>query len=410
MAEKLAELRRKMSQVDDMKRVVKQLQKDIAISSIAAWMGTVQEELASVQQQLHDAKAHTEPQPSGPEVQASAFQARRLGVDPGPANAVPFGSRAVTCAIRRERKRNILPLLPFILPWLRVGGPAVLALPSVQCTGRPGPEGASGVGHAPSRWGCVRARLLECPGEWRFTVFSERTALCLRGSRPPLPSAAGHLFSLCLDTIAVSMSGSLCVWSRFCRVSVLTLFFVEGKTLACDCPWNYACEGNLLVGLAWSLRRVALTCAHPAATGRPRKPKFCSSRCVVAAAVASVLPNPVGAVIPYLHQDSVVSGLLVYFGSPTVASETSLKSPSRTAEPVTRSRPRRRKSKGATRCNPHSTRSLLIGNHLPAGRRTAKTSPRHTSPGVQQTGFTAGCRIRGVAHLRKVHGLSNYAL
>ncbi|CAE7455588.1 unnamed protein product [Symbiodinium necroappetens] len=217
MAEKLAELRRKMSQVDDMKRVVKQLQKDIAISSIAAWMGTVQEELASVQQQLHDAKAHTEPQPSGPEVQASAFQAQHLGVDPGPADAVPFGSRAVTCAIRPERKRNILPLLPFILPWLRVGGPAVLALPSVQCTGRPGPEGASGVGHAPSRWGCVRARLLECPGEWRFTVFSE----------------------------------------RFCRVSVLTLFFVEGKTLACDCPWNYACEGNLLVGLAWSLRHTS---------------------------------------------------------------------------------------------------------------------------------------------------------
>ena len=68
MAEELAELRRKMSQVDDMKHVMEQLQHDVANSSSAAWMGTVQEELANIQQQLDEAKAHAEPQSSGPEV------------------------------------------------------------------------------------------------------------------------------------------------------------------------------------------------------------------------------------------------------------------------------------------------------------------------------------------------------
>ena len=104
----------------------------------------------------------------------------------------------------------------------------------------------------------------------------------------------------------VLMSGLPFTWSTYfpaCR---------EGKTVACDCPLDCHCEGDVLAGLVFDAGRPRPK-PHPSASGRPRPAKFSRNRWVMMAAAASLLPTPVGAVIPYLHQDSVVSAFSSLF-------------------------------------------------------------------------------------------------
>ncbi|CAE7361503.1 unnamed protein product [Symbiodinium sp. CCMP2592] len=87
---------------------------------------------------------------------------------------------------------------------------------------------------------------------------------------------------------------------------------LEGRTLACDCALNQVCEGDLLAGLVFDAGRPQ-GIPHQGAAGRPRRAAQKRSRRVLLAAAASALPTPVGAMIPYLHQDSVVATFQSFF-------------------------------------------------------------------------------------------------
>ncbi|CAE7730172.1 unnamed protein product [Symbiodinium sp. CCMP2592] len=87
---------------------------------------------------------------------------------------------------------------------------------------------------------------------------------------------------------------------------------LEGRTLACDCALSQVCEGDLLAGLVFDAGRPQ-GIPHQGAAGRPRRSAQKRSRRVLLAAAASALPTPVGAVIPYLHQDSVVATFQSFF-------------------------------------------------------------------------------------------------
>ena len=77
---------------------------------------------------------------------------------------------------------------------------------------------------------------------------------------------------------------------------------LEGLTLVCDCPIQAVCEGDLLAGMVFDAGRPAVS--HHASVGRIKRRRatpFC--KIVLAAAASASLPTPVGAIIPYMHQD-----------------------------------------------------------------------------------------------------------
>ena len=87
---------------------------------------------------------------------------------------------------------------------------------------------------------------------------------------------------------------------------------LEGKALACDCPLSQVCEGDLLAGLVFDAGRPSGE-PHPPAAGRPRRSMGRRGRRVLLAASAAALPTPVGAFIPYVHQDAVVAAFSSLF-------------------------------------------------------------------------------------------------
>ena len=87
---------------------------------------------------------------------------------------------------------------------------------------------------------------------------------------------------------------------------------LEDKLLACDCPLSQVCEGDILAGLVFDAGAPKET-PHPPAAGRPRRSSHRRSRRVLLAAVASNLPRPVGAVIPYVCQEAVISAFTSFY-------------------------------------------------------------------------------------------------
>ncbi|CAE7241467.1 FCPB [Symbiodinium natans] len=87
---------------------------------------------------------------------------------------------------------------------------------------------------------------------------------------------------------------------------------LEGRVLACDCPLSQACEADVLAGLVFQEGKPP-DCAQDAAAGRPGRRHKGSRRRVILAAAAGALPTPVGAVIPYLHQDAVTGAFKSLF-------------------------------------------------------------------------------------------------